>query len=70
MTDQAPGIGKLERGERFTRLLVANQRRIYAFVLSLVHDPVAADDVLQEVLGVLWRKFDEFLEETDFAAWR
>lgn len=69
MTDQAPGIVELERGERFTRLLMANQRRIYAFVLSLVHDPVMADDVLQEVSGVLWRKFDEFRDQTDFAAW-
>lgn len=69
MTDQADSAVGLQHGERFTRLLMANQRRIYAFVLSLVHDPAAADDVLQEVLGVLWRKFDQFREETDFAAW-
>jgi RNA polymerase sigma-70 factor (ECF subfamily) len=69
MSDQALTATELERGERFTRLLMANQRRIYAFVLSLVHDPVGADDVVQEVLGVLWRKFDQFREETDFAAW-
>jgi len=69
MTEQAPSTIDLERGERFTRLLLAHQRRIYAFVLSLVHDPVIADDVLQEVMGVLWRKFDEFRDQTDFAAW-
>lgn len=69
MTERTAGTVELERGERFTRLLLAHQRRIYAFVLALVHDPVMADDVLQEVMGVLWRKFDEFRDQTDFAAW-
>jgi RNA polymerase sigma-70 factor (ECF subfamily) len=56
-------------GEQFSRLLVGSMQRIYGFILSLVHDRVAAHDILQEVSGVLWRKFDKFEPGTDFGAW-
>ncbi len=61
--------GKDEQVEQFSRLLVANQRRIYGFILSLVHDRAATNDILQEVSAVLWRKFERFEPGTDFAAW-
>jgi RNA polymerase sigma-70 factor (ECF subfamily) len=53
----------------FSRLLVANQRRLYGFILTLVHDRTAADDILQDVSSLLWQKFDKFEPGTDFAAW-
>lgn len=56
-------------GERYSRLLVANQRRIYGFILALVHDRNHADDLQQEVAAVLWNKFDQYEDGTDFAAW-
>ncbi|MDX1565551.1 MAG: sigma-70 family RNA polymerase sigma factor, partial [Phycisphaeraceae bacterium] len=52
-----------------TRLLMANQRRIYGFILALVHDRTHADDLQQEVASVLWKKFDRYEAGTDFAAW-
>lgn len=55
--------------QAFSRLLVANQRRIYGFILTLVHDRAAADDILQDVSSLLWEKFDRFEPGTDFAAW-
>jgi RNA polymerase sigma-70 factor (ECF subfamily) len=55
--------------ERFTRLLVANQRRIDGFIFTLVQDPVATDDILQETVSMLWQKFDSFEPGTDFGAW-
>ncbi len=58
-----------ERVQQFSRLLVANQRRIYGFILTLVHDREAADDILQDVSSLLWQKFDRFEMGTDFAAW-
>ena len=58
-----------EQVQLFSRLLVANQRRIYGFILTLVHDRAAADDILQDVSSVLWQKFDKFEPGTDFAAW-
>ena len=66
-SDNAPV--PIERGEAFTRLLVAHQPRIYGFVYSLVGDRAAADDVLQEVSTVLWRKFNDFEHGTNFNAW-
>lgn len=58
-----------DRGQQFSRLLVANQRRIHGFILSLVHDRAAAADILQDVSVLLWEKFDRFEPGTDFAAW-
>ena len=45
------------------------QRRLYAFICSLVRRPTDAEDVLQECNLVLWRKADEFRPGTDFMAW-
>ncbi|NWK56941.1 sigma-70 family RNA polymerase sigma factor [Verrucomicrobiaceae bacterium N1E253] len=53
----------------FTRLLIANERALYGFLLSLVHDRSAADDLLQELAGRLWRKFDEYDSSRPFIAW-
>lgn len=58
-----------EQVQQFSRLLVANQRRIYGFILTLVQDRAAADDILQDVSSLLWQKFDKFELGTDFAAW-
>lgn len=55
--------------EKFTRLLVANQRRIYGFIFTLIQDHGATDDVLQETTSLLWEKFDSFELGTDFGAW-
>lgn len=62
------GVG-MHDGEIFSRLLVANRQRIYGFILSLVHDRRAAEEILQDVSMVLWRKFERFELGTDFAAW-
>jgi RNA polymerase sigma-70 factor (ECF subfamily) len=59
----------LAREERFLRLLLAHQRRIFAYVLALVPHWSDAEDVVQETSAVLWRKFDDFEPGTDFAAW-
>ncbi len=67
MEQQPPA--EAEQGEVFTRLLVANQPRIYGFIFSLVHDRTATEDILQDVSTVLWVKFDRFEPGTDFAAW-
>ena len=55
--------------EIFTKLLVANQSRIFSYVYSLVHNRQATQDIMQEVSTVLWRKFDQFKPGTDFGAW-
>ncbi|MHC5160788.1 MAG: sigma factor, partial [Planctomycetota bacterium] len=55
--------------EEFLSLLMSNQRRINSYVLSLVPNMNDADDIMQETITVLWRKFDEFQVGTNFASW-
>ena len=67
MNEESQDMGK--RGELFSHLLITNRHRIYGFIYSLLHDHVASEDLFQEVSTILWRKFDNFEEGTDFAVW-
>jgi len=55
--------------EDFIRLLLAHEARLYAFIISLLRDPVQAEDILQETGLVLFRRFNEFRPGTNFYAW-
>ena len=58
-----------ERGREFMRLLVPNQRRILAFIITMVPNKNDAEDILQETLAEMWTRFDTFTIGTDFPAW-
>ncbi len=60
---------QIDKHERFMRLLVANQPKIYAAIRSLGLRQHDAEDVLQDTASVLWRRFDEFQEGTHFDRW-
>ena len=49
--------------QRFLRSLVASQPRLYAYVVSLLHDPERAYDVLQQANVVMLDKADEFSDQ-------
>lgn len=66
---QARAPQHLADSAAFVREVTANQRRLYAFILSLVRRPSDADDVLQETNLVLWQKSAEFTPGTNFIAW-
>ncbi len=53
----------------FVLLITGHQTAIYAYVLTLLPDRVAAQDILQEANLVLCRKRDEFEPGTNFKAW-
>lgn len=53
----------------FTRHFVANQAALYGFLVSLVQDLHAADDLLQELAGRLWVKFETNDSNRPFIAW-
>jgi RNA polymerase sigma-70 factor (ECF subfamily) len=61
--------GSAERTEAFVRLLGQNQRRLFLYVMSLVHNWNDAEEIVQEANLVLWREFDHFQPGTNFAAW-
>jgi|GEM_PF-400492 len=58
----------LDRNE-FVSLLTASQRRLYAFICTLVIDRTDADEVLQETNLTLWEQAERFEAGTDFLAW-
>jgi RNA polymerase sigma-70 factor (ECF subfamily) len=53
----------------FLRLFVRHQQEIYAYVLTLVPHVHDADDLFQDGMAMMWRKFDQFKLGTNFAAW-
>lgn len=53
----------------FLKLLVENQPKIHAYVLTLITSQSDAEDILQEVCSQLWMRFDQFEEGTNFLAW-
>jgi RNA polymerase sigma-70 factor, ECF subfamily len=57
------------KSKLFLRLFLQNERRLYAYILTLVPNRADADDVLQEASLVLWDKFDAGQPPADFAAW-
>jgi RNA polymerase sigma-70 factor (ECF subfamily) len=53
----------------FLGLFVKHQQEIYAYILTLVPHVNDADDLFQDGMTVMWRKFDQFKSGTNFAAW-
>ena len=53
----------------FVQLMIGCQSRLYAFIMSLVHSPEHAADILQQTNLVMWEKSDEFEMGTNFSAW-
>jgi RNA polymerase sigma-70 factor (ECF subfamily) len=49
--------------------MAEHQGRLFAYIVSLVGDPDAANDILQETNVVLWRDSKEFRPGSNFAAW-
>ena len=50
-------------------LLTRNQRKIFAYIYTLVPNRADAEDILQETSVTIYKKFDEFESGTDFVAW-
>jgi RNA polymerase sigma-70 factor (ECF subfamily) len=50
-------------------LMTQYQGRLYAYILSLLGDVNAANDVLQETNIVLWKESRQFVPGTNFKAW-
>jgi RNA polymerase sigma-70 factor (ECF subfamily) len=55
--------------EQFLRVFTANQQRLLAYILALVHDREAAQEIFQETSLVLWRTFPAFRPGAAFLPW-
>ena len=58
-----------DKNRLFLRQFLQNQRRLYAYILTILPNRADADDVLQEASLVMWDKFDELDPPADFLAW-
>jgi RNA polymerase sigma-70 factor (ECF subfamily) len=55
--------------EELVSLMTQFQGRLYAYILSLIGDADAANDVLQETNVVLWKESRQFTPGSNFKAW-
>lgn len=55
--------------DQFIQALTASQNALYGYILSLLPDRAAAQDVLQEVNLTAWQKREDFSVGTSFVAW-
>lgn len=57
------------RSKEFVRLFQRHERTLYGYILSLVPNLAAADEISQDTNLRLWEQFDQFDPNTDFIAW-
>lgn len=62
-------VNKELKSAQFFRLYNATQKRIYAYLLMVVHNHNDAEDLLQETASILWEQFDSFVKDGSFGAW-
>ena len=53
----------------FEGLIRRHERRVFAYLVTVLGSAVEAEDVLQQTCVVLWTRFGEFTPGSDFAAW-
>lgn len=64
-----PGGQTPEKSKLFLPLFIRFERRLYAYIFTLVPRRADADDLLQETSLVLWDKFNASGPPDDFLAW-
>ena len=57
------------RDKDFMGLIVSSQKHIFSYIITMVPNHSDADDILQDTMTIMWRKFDEFERGSNFVAW-
>ncbi len=57
------------RGDTFVRRMMASEKRIYAFILTLVPNLSDAEDILQDTASLMWVKYNENPNIDNFTSW-
>jgi RNA polymerase sigma-70 factor (ECF subfamily) len=58
-----------QKMQNFLSLYVKSQKRIYGYILSVVSNWSDTEDIMQETTSLMWQKFDDFQEGTNFSGW-
>jgi RNA polymerase sigma-70 factor (ECF subfamily) len=56
-------------GGDFVSLITSHQRRIFAYIITLVPNRSDAEDIMQETSTLMWEKKNDFTPGSDFVAW-
>ena len=59
----------MDPSDNFAREFIRCQRRIYGFIMSLVANSEAAEDLFQQTSLTLWETRDRYDDSRDFVAW-
>ena len=60
---------RADESDDLVALMTEFQGRLYCYILTLLGDSNAANDVLQETNVVLWKESRQFVPGTNFKAW-
>lgn len=55
--------------DQFIKTMWGNEKKIFAYIISLVPNQNDAEDIMQEAMSRMWQKFSEFEPGSDFVAW-
>ncbi len=69
MNTHEPKGSESDRHERFLRLLSHTEHKVRRYIATLVPNHSDVDDVFQETLIALWRKFDDYRPDKSFDTW-
>ena len=58
-----------EKRQDFDRLVRENRRGLVAFAYTLTRNLSDSEDLVQECIATLWKKFDDFETGSNFGAW-
>ena len=58
-----------ERNKLFVSLFIRHQQDLYRYILTLLANTDAAQDVLQETAMAIWEKFEEYDANEPFMPW-
>lgn len=61
--------GQKKGPEYFLYLMTPVQGRIFAYILSRWPNKSDAEDIMQETISILWKKFDTYEPGTEFHSW-
>ena len=64
-----PQLDDQRRAEEFLELYASCEQRLYAYIFTLIANPVDASDILQDTVLVLWQKYHLFDRERPFFVW-
>lgn len=68
MSEQHP-TDQRDRHEQFMQLYAQHDVELRRYVLALVADRTAMDDIMQETVIALWRKFETYQPDRPFLNW-